>query len=276
MNQVWWATGTATISDADMGDIADSVAKHAVSATMPASSIGKILKELTDSLDTQSWATSGTSCGSGGQVVTILVLDTSGIDIPIANVNVTVLNALQTLRLAWGATGGSGAVTGFGLSSSTAYKVSVGGSGYIFPLYSMTTGSGATHTDTVRGYDVIPTNSTPTAQKTTLYDWATIGVDTLYGAKVSITLVGSTNFYSSTDLVPPMTWVVYASPTTAVWEKTLFGTDSLSAPGGAAATYNILIEHPMLELSGQKIEYHDLVIPANGTTTRLRTIVAGQ
>jgi len=113
------------------------------------------------------------------------------------------------------------------------------------------------------------------AQTTTLAGRATIGVDTLKYATVKITLVGSSRFFTGTDLVPSVSVFVTADNTGA-WSRKIIGTDSLSCGKcGVSATYDITIEHPILDRSGQKIEYRGLSIPANGSTTQLLSIISG-
>jgi len=279
-----------------------------IAATYSDSSIGAILRSIRDSLDTQGWAATGdnvtlaagqftkikdtvarivndsnialysdlsaVACGgSGSQLDSIKVKDTSGTDVVVANTKVTV--QLSGGNYTWLTTNGAGWAV-FNLEPSTAYTLLGTTTGYVFPSRLDTTGSGANYKDSILGYDIAPTNSTPGSQQTTLYDWATIGVDTLKGATVTITLSGASDFYTSTDLVPAASWVVKASTTTGLWEKPIFGTDSLSCTGGGSAVYSVTIEHPILDQVGQVIRYDNLVIPANGATTRLRTVVAGQ
>jgi len=100
--------------------------------------------------------------GSGAQAVSILVLDTSGADAAIAGVKVTIYLDGYTGTALVATANGSG-IASFSLDASTAYDVLVGPlGGYIFDAYDMTTGSGATFTDTVMGYDVnLGTSSTP-------------------------------------------------------------------------------------------------------------------
>lgn len=105
---------------------------------------------------------------------------------------------------------------------------------------------------------------------------ALAGSDTLFNAKITITLVGSP-CYTSTDLMPSVSVTTYSSPTTGLWSKTIVGTDSISCSGGQTPTYDIIVEDDVLTASGQKIEYRGLSIPAtNGATTQLRTIVSQQ
>lgn len=226
-----------------------------------------------------------TSCGTGAQALTIVVIDTSGVDATVPFAFITIQNSAQTSIIAYGTANSSGSLSGLFTSASTAYKGIGISNGFYFPTYSFTTGSGASHTDTIRGYD-IPTSAgsaVPSSQQVQLYDWAISPAnDTLYGAKVTITLAGSSNFYTSSHLVPAASVVLYAGINDGTsnggkWQETIFGTDSLSAPGGQTATYNVEIEHALLDLSGQKISYTNLVIPANALAAkRLRDVVAGQ
>jgi hypothetical protein len=114
------------------------------------------------------------------------------------------------------------------------------------------------------------------SQTTVLSGQVTVGIDTLKYATVKITLVGPQRYYTSTDLVPSVT-IATKADANGNWSYRIIGTDSLHCGTcDIAATYNVVIEHPTLSNSGQKIEYNGLTIPANnGGTTQLRTIIAG-
>lgn len=115
-----------------------------------------------------------------------------------------------------------------------------------------------------------------TGQTVILAGQVRAGIDSLGPSKITVTLVGS-NCYTSGDLMPSFSRVTYAALATGKWAVTLIGTDSITCQGGAKPTYTVRIEHPVLEQSGQVIEYSGLVIPAtNGDTTQLRSIVAAQ
>jgi hypothetical protein len=98
---------------------------------------------------------------------------------------------------------------------------------------------------------------------------------TLPNAVVKVTLVGSSNFSTSTHLVASGTQTVRAD-VSGNWSATITGTDSLSAPGGQTATYTVEYEHTILTDSGQKIMYQNLTVPANGATTTLLSVVRAQ
>jgi hypothetical protein len=188
-NMAFVASQTAAagaVSDADAGKIADSVAKHSANASLPDSTMGGILREIHDSLDTQTWAATGSS-GSGLQTLSVTVLDTSGTDAVVPSVNVTVQNLAQSANLWWGDAAATGIASGNN-DVSTAICLVGYLPGYIFPLFKDTTGSGTTFSDTLRGYNV-DVGSPGSANLKRVYAYEYNGVDTLQGLLVVATLM---------------------------------------------------------------------------------------
>ena len=218
------------------------------------------------------WTTGG-GFGSGAKTVTIYAVDTSGTNANVAWQGITV-STKAGVQVGVKQFTDSDGLTTWNLDASTDYLVTGTGTGYIWASNdTMTTDAGGGgYTDSTQGYDLAATNTTPGVQMTTLNDWAEKNNVALEGAKVKVTLTGSDMFYTSTDLVPSVTITVVAN-SAGYWEVALFGTDSLSAPGSGVATYEVEIDHGDLDTP---ITYTGLTIPANGSTTRLRAIVAAQ
>jgi len=211
------------------------------------------------------------NCGSSNKNVVFYVIDTSGVDDTLPNASVYMLNSGQTAVSGNGVTGGVGVVT-IGLNESTTYNSVVRAPRYNFPAASLTTTAGATP-DTVdlEGYDLVNT-ATPSSHMTTLTGETVFFGDTLKNCWVEVTLVGANAMYSSVA-----TWAsggvgVY-SDANGDWSLTIPGTDSLSAYMGGTPTYCVRYKHPMIQ-NGGVFEACNLSIPANGSTTKLRDILA--
>lgn len=268
---------SATVTAGNMGSIADSVWAKDTSNTLWNGLLNKF-GEWNAQAQTGAGGSATCDCGNGAQTVTIKVADTSGTYTVVPNAKVSIIVGGTSV---WAITNGSGIATLY--MDPATYTVYAYSNGYSFTAKSIIV-PGASYADSILGYD-IGTNvgaAVPSSQQVQLYDWAISPAnDTMYQAKVSITLVGSDEFYTSTNLVPAATVVIYTgandgSANGGKWAETIFGTDSLFAPGGVAATYHVKIEGVLLQHSGMVVEYDALVIPASTTPTRLRTIVAGQ
>ncbi len=217
------------------------------------------------------WITGGG--GAGAKTLNLYAIDTSGTDTPVPWQNVSV-STLGGTFVGGGQMTDSDGLTSWNISASTSYLVTTVGTGYAWSTNDTITtdAGGAAFTDSVFGYDLTASNTTPGGQMTTLRDWAERNNVPLEGADVKITLSGSDMFYTSSDLVPAVT-ITIKTDTLGYWEVAIFGTDSLSAPGPGVATYNVEITHGDLDTP---VKYTGLTIPANGSTTRLRAIVAAQ
>lgn len=180
---------SATISDANIKTIADTVWQRKHHQHTDTTTLGGILHALGDSIQTQGWSATAASGGAGAQQDSIFVFDTSGVAAPgdpVNNAEVTVFPS-----------GFSGAgvsaftsATGFAilnLDASTAYEAVVVSSGFTFPAFSFTTGSGATSNDTVNGYN-IDVGSPPSASLKRVYVdvMPLVGYDTSLAKQVKV------------------------------------------------------------------------------------------
>lgn len=121
------------------------------------------------------------------------------------------------------------------------------------------------NTDSTMGYPFVPTTSVSSQEQTGLWDWAWgPDGDTLAYAKVTIKLSGGDMFTSSVTVVPAT--IITFADSDGYWTRTIYGTDSTFN----AKSYTVMVEHADLEAP---IKYEDLEIPANGSTTWLRTLL---
>lgn len=269
-------TYTATAQYLKDEIIDDSVAYWSVGDSN-SSYLATSIAEILDSVQNQSWAATGAGCGTGPKSVVFFAIDTSASpDDTVEFVNVFIQNAGQTANMANGYTEGSPPSFTAGLTGSTTYNHIAVAAGYFFAPTSFSTTAGVSpDTVAIQGY-AISTTATPASHQTTLIG-QTINLqgDTLVNCRVEVTLGGSTAMYSSTNTYPSGQIVVY-SDGNGDWSATIVGTDSLSAyiPEGAnVATYCVKYKHPMLQ-NGGVFEACGLSIPANGSTTELRDILA--
>jgi len=154
ISQQWATSGMAAITDADMVAIADTILGRKHHQNVDTTTVGGVIHALGDSLSTQIWGATGSSYGSGLQVDSIFVYDTSGTDAPVPDVQVTIQNNGQTANVAYGIATNSSGYVAYNLDASTDYKGIARLSGYIFPTKSFTSESGATSNDTIKGYNV--------------------------------------------------------------------------------------------------------------------------
>jgi hypothetical protein len=136
------------------------------------------------------------TAGTGPQVVSMTLLDTSGADAVLAGQNITIYNDGLTGNPITATTSGSGVAT-FNLFPSTAYDVIAAIPGFIFPNYDMTTGSGASFSDTLMGYNITMPSPTAANVKRIYVDVGDLAPDTdslkLQNATLSVEFVSPIN-----------------------------------------------------------------------------------
>lgn len=111
----------------------------------------------------------GNATGTGSQLDSILVLDTSGTSVPVAYAKVSIYADGYSGSALYTWSDANGWVV-FNLDASTDYDVNGVGTGYIFDSYNMTTGSGGTFKDTLMGYN-IAVGSPSSASLKRVYDY---------------------------------------------------------------------------------------------------------
>lgn len=114
---------------------------------------------------------------------------------------------------------------------------------------------------------------TPTTSQTRVYGTVTMFGDSVANARVTLTLTGSSYFYVTGGLVAAGKNVTYTDASGRFSFDPIWGTDSLS-PGGDAV-YTLTIEQPEIAAGGIKMETSGLVIPADGDSTDIRDVLAG-
>jgi peptidoglycan/xylan/chitin deacetylase (PgdA/CDA1 family) len=261
ISQEWATSGASAISDADIIAIADTVLNRKSHQHDDTTTIGGKIHAMGDSLSTQLWA--GSSYGSGLQVDSIFVYDSSGTDTPVPGVSVTIKNAGMTADVDYGInTNSSGYVT-YNLNASTAYKGVCAAPGYTFPVSSFTTGAGATNNDTVWGYNI--TVSAPDdADLKRIYGWIKDLSDrALSGAIVSLSLDvphDSIPCLTGTGVTVYRTAVLDTTDANGYWQLDIYPTDALTP---AACTYQYRATY-----NNEYLRWHKKTFSPTGTTSQ--------
>jgi len=258
------AGGMASVSDADMASIADTLLNR---ATYPnhtdTTTVGGKIHAMSDSLISQGWAATSSGIGTGVVSDTIFAVDTSGSDTYISGTYVRARNSSGQL-LGEGMTNGSGYIV-LQLPQSTSITISAFHPGYTWNDNTWTSTSGTEDTDSLMGYNV-DIAAPGSASLKPVYDWIYPGdADTAscYGITVLAQLIVPGDsiiapYDSATGVIISREPIKVTTNTSCKFQHNLYpneGTTSAIIPHGTQWRFYTLDE------------YYDMTVTLTGTAS---------